>query len=607
MFGVLALALGTQAQPNRNSNYIGLNLGGGLNTLLYNPADGTWKPQLGALAELKYMHFFGKHFGMGFGAQFNYTRAAATFNNTKTVNGLVHPANPSAGTYNATTGFFDWRETQTSMLLSVPVEFYWRAPMGERWFFLLGLGAQFDLPLKSEYNADEGSYNVQGYFPATGVTYNDPANGYPPLPAYGFDRYEANHKDDIKDLKQFGISLIADLGFNYSLSNHWGLYFGIYGGYGLTNLIDEPSQNEKLVTPNTSSSVTDNTYYGVINSNQVDELHLLNAGVKIGINLGWRCHGGSDYGDAVSPLAATAAAGAAAAAAAFGNDTDEDEQAAIAAEEEAARIARCNARRMNDPDLKSALESIDNDLADADRAVNANGDKKSQTKLSRARTKAADAKAAYQKGNYCEAYDLFRDAYAAIADAYAANAAICAAKNRNNVSNKAAEDAALYADAAHNDGLDCAMASSRNARINAGIACDNSDRGVYNRSINPDAVKNVQSLLDQINAIVNFEFNMTEPIYDASSDLAITTLCKAMAEDRNIRVTLIGHTDNIGSNESNLDLGQRRADALKELMVKRGAPAANIRTETRGEEEPMVDNDTPEHRYQNRRAVIVLK
>jgi outer membrane protein OmpA-like peptidoglycan-associated protein len=53
--------------------------------------------------------------------------------------------------------------------------------------------------------------------------------------------------------------------------------------------------------------------------------------------------------------------------------------------------------------------------------------------------------------------------------------------------------------------------------------------------------------------------------------------------------------------------GQKRAEALKTLMVQRGAPAANISTDSKGQNEPVVDNDTDEHRYQNRRAVITIQ
>ncbi len=51
----------------------------------------------------------------------------------------------------------------------------------------------------------------------------------------------------------------------------------------------------------------------------------------------------------------------------------------------------------------------------------------------------------------------------------------------------------------------------------------------------------------------------------------------------------------------------RRAEALKAVLVKRGAPAGNISTATRGEEDPVVDNETDDHRQQNRRAVVTLK
>ena len=80
-----------------------------------------------------------------------------------------------------------------------------------------------------------------------------------------------------------------------------------------------------------------------------------------------------------------------------------------------------------------------------------------------------------------------------------------------------------------------------------------------------------------------------------------------MAADKSMKIVITGHTDNIGSDEVNMRFGKRRAEMLKKLMVNRGAPAANISTESKGESEPIVPNDTEEHRYQNRRAVITVK
>lgn len=354
LFGALALAIGSQAQMNQHSNYIGFNIGGGMNTLMYSPADGTWNPKLGFLGELKYMHFFGKHFGMGIGVQFDYSRSGATYDWTQNADNaisLTHPANNLV--YYPHAGFNDWQETQTMMSVNVPIELYWRAPMGERWFFLFGLGAQLDFPLKSDFKADDGSYSVTGYFPATNVEYHD-------LPDYGFTTYKADESGDIENIKKMGVSIIADLGFNYALTNHWGFYFGLYGGYGITNLLDGTVSTPLLNAPDVATATTTagplvSDYNGVFNSNQIDELHRLNVGAKIGINFGWDCHStkGDDNAGALVPYDNNNGNN-------NGNNTytnpdDEAAAAAQAAEEAAAREARCNARRMNNPDLAAAM------------------------------------------------------------------------------------------------------------------------------------------------------------------------------------------------------------------------------------------------------------
>jgi len=95
--------------------------------------------------------------------------------------------------------------------------------------------------------------------------------------------------------------------------------------------------------------------------------------------------------------------------------------------------------------------------------------------------------------------------------------------------------------------------------------------------------------------------------FDNKADVAIRALCAARKADSRVKVLITGHTDNVGSAESNMNYGKKRAEALKQLMVKLGAPASSIATASRGQEEPVVDNDTDEHRHQNRRAVITLR
>ena len=69
-----------------------------------------------------------------------------------------------------------------------------------------------------------------------------------------------------------------------------------------------------------------------------------------------------------------------------------------------------------------------------------------------------------------------------------------------------------------------------------------------------------------------------------------------------IILSIEGHTDNIGGEEYNLDLSRRRAESIVAALVERGIDAARITSEGYGFGRPLVENDTPEHRAQNRRV-----
>ena len=81
---------------------------------------------------------------------------------------------------------------------------------------------------------------------------------------------------------------------------------------------------------------------------------------------------------------------------------------------------------------------------------------------------------------------------------------------------------------------------------------------------------------------------------------------KAMQADSTLRLTVEGHTCNIGTTEYNLALGERRANAVRDYLVQRGIMTARLRTVSFGEERPEVTNATAEGRATNRRAHIVV-
>jgi outer membrane protein OmpA-like peptidoglycan-associated protein len=81
----------------------------------------------------------------------------------------------------------------------------------------------------------------------------------------------------------------------------------------------------------------------------------------------------------------------------------------------------------------------------------------------------------------------------------------------------------------------------------------------------------------------------------------------AMRQDATLRLTIEGHTCNIGTAEYNLALGNRRAVSVREYLVSRGVSAERLNTVSYGEERPKYDNAREETRRLNRRAALTVR
>jgi peptidoglycan-associated lipoprotein len=74
----------------------------------------------------------------------------------------------------------------------------------------------------------------------------------------------------------------------------------------------------------------------------------------------------------------------------------------------------------------------------------------------------------------------------------------------------------------------------------------------------------------------------------------------------NVTVTIEGHCDERGTREYNLALGERRAQAVKNVLVASGIAAGRISTISYGKERPAVVGSSEEAYAQNRRAVTTV-
>ena len=71
-------------------------------------------------------------------------------------------------------------------------------------------------------------------------------------------------------------------------------------------------------------------------------------------------------------------------------------------------------------------------------------------------------------------------------------------------------------------------------------------------------------------------------------------------------VLIEGHTDSVGSAESNYLLSQRRAESVRSYLVNRGVQANRLTTAGLGQGSPVASNDTPTGRQQNRRVEVII-
>lgn len=74
----------------------------------------------------------------------------------------------------------------------------------------------------------------------------------------------------------------------------------------------------------------------------------------------------------------------------------------------------------------------------------------------------------------------------------------------------------------------------------------------------------------------------------------------------NVRVTVLGHTDDDGPDAYNQELSQRRVDAVVRYLAGKGVPVDRVTGVAKGEAEPLAANDTPEGRRLNRRIEFVI-
>jgi outer membrane protein OmpA-like peptidoglycan-associated protein len=107
--------------------------------------------------------------------------------------------------------------------------------------------------------------------------------------------------------------------------------------------------------------------------------------------------------------------------------------------------------------------------------------------------------------------------------------------------------------------------------------------------------------------LISFEFDDSRFKPDPQTDSSISEFKKWLEKYPEYKLYVTGHTDFIGTNDYNLDLGLKRAGIIQNYLEKQGISSEKIFTSSRGEEQPIADLITSTGRSKNRRTEITIK
>ncbi len=104
---------------------------------------------------------------------------------------------------------------------------------------------------------------------------------------------------------------------------------------------------------------------------------------------------------------------------------------------------------------------------------------------------------------------------------------------------------------------------------------------------------------------IYFPFNSTNKLNDGEVEAYLNDVIERVKKSGE-RIKLTGHTDDVGEAASNLALGQRRADVIKNYLLSKGLPANQVVSTSAGESSPVATNATEKGKADNRRTELQI-
>ena len=124
----------------------------------------------------------------------------------------------------------------------------------------------------------------------------------------------------------------------------------------------------------------------------------------------------------------------------------------------------------------------------------------------------------------------------------------------------------------------------------------------------PDESDRVRILKNQIVISEKIFFDFGKATIKSQSDDLLSEIASLILAKPKLRIIrIVGHTDDVGTDESNLILSQDRANAVREALIQKGVEGHRLAAEGKGEREPLVKSTSEDARSKNRRVEFLIE
>lgn len=439
----------------------------------------------------------------------------------------------------------NWQEKQHAVFLDIPLAVQYKLPISPKIGLLTSLGAKVSFPLNSSYKTAGDDFVTTGYYSQYNVELSD-------MPQHGFSTVDKTFSGNIA-LKPSYMA-IADIGGLYKLSDKLDLFVGGYINYGLNNIL---KPDTKLIYQ------PDKVYNGFFTSSKINNVTPVSVGLKVGIYL----HLGDNKNtvDLLKPI---------------------DSLQPVQVTEPIITVETVQPVQVNEP-VKTEEPVQPVQIVEPVKPV-----------------AAIEPVQSVQKTETVQAVEPVPEqpvapvAVIIPAEPVKEVKAVVPVVAEQPVMPTKTEPLVLEATVAE-------PAPKAVEAPKVAVVAEPS-KPVVTKELNDN--EDMFSLAQKIAASMNVMFGFNSTRVTTLKNKMIKELSEILKANPFIHLNFVGHTCNIGTHDINMNVGMRRAINVKQKFIELGVPEAQLMTESKAYDQPLVPNTSSHNRAKNRRVEIkVLK